>query len=94
MSLSLLSQAAKANDKARFYQLLSEFVTTELTTSSFSQWLKELDNSELKAEIVNLQAALYSNDAASANLEKIAKLISQIEKNQADQKRSSLQPLY
>jgi hypothetical protein len=94
MSLSLLTQAAKANDKARFYQLLSEFVTTELTTASFSQWLKELDNAELKAEIVNLQAALYSEGTASANLEKIAKLISQIEKNQADQKRSSLQPLY
>jgi hypothetical protein len=94
MSLSLLSQAAKANDKARFYKLLNEFVTTELTTTSFSQWLNELDNSELKVEIVNLQAALYSDGTASANLEKIAKLISQIEKNQADQKRSSLQPLY
>ncbi len=94
MSLSLLTQAAKANEKTRFYQLLSEFVTTELTTTSFSQWQKDLDNSELKAEIVNLQAALYSKGTASANLEKIAKLISQIEKNQADQKRSSLQPLY
>ena len=94
MSANVLLKLAKTNDKQRFYKSLTEFISTEITDVSFSAWLKTLNNPQLKAEIVNLQSDLYSNNAASANLEMIAKLISQIKKNKTDQGNNSLQSLY